>query len=136
MMCNDYNQIRSNYSLQYFKKINMNTIEFELFDLISDFKFEECDNCNKLDDELNEGLCDNCLFELDENNKELNEECPICKEDDNDCLKFKVKTSCGHIFHKECLKSCRDTRMKERNNNENECPYCRTKLTVGFFHSL
>lgn len=132
---NDYNDIRQNYSLQYHKEVKLDTSDDEdkLFDFIYNFNFDECINCEKIDNSLSEGLCDNCLLKIDENMSEYPDECSICY--DNDCLKFKVKTPCNHIFHKECLKKCRETRIKECNRNRNECPYCRTE-NLSFFNNL
>ena len=154
----NYNNIRQNYSLQYYKKIEIQIKKDDnddknydiklngLFEFIINFNFDECINCNKLCDDLcsssvlkktaqvSEDLCDNCLLKIDENHKEHNDECPICY--DNECLKFKIKTPCNHIFHKECLLNCRKTRMIEHNKNENECPYCRKGLDCSFFHNL
>jgi hypothetical protein len=148
--CNEYSQIRQNYSLQYYRKLNKNDIalnssklqnediyEFyfeDFMNFIINFKFDNCINCSKITDELNENLCDDCLLKIDENHKEYPDECPICY--DNECLKFKIKTPCNHLFHKECLKNNRETRLKTHSKNEDECPYCRKNLGYTYFHTL
>lgn len=136
----EYNHRRQNYQLQYYEKIDISEKDKkeagfpQLFEFIKDFEFKTCDNCSQLcikEDVVsletsNENLCENCLLELDENLKQHNEECPICYDDE--CLKMKIKTPCNHTFHKECLKTCRNTRLEEENSNYSQCPHCRTEI--------
>lgn len=143
----NYLYTRQGYSIQYYKRLSKKDIDISiktekqididmkgLFDFVINFKMDICENCKKLEieDDLSENLCNTCLLKIDENMSEYPDECSICY--DNDCLKFKVKTPCNHTFHKECLKKCRETRIKECNSNCNECPYCRTE-NVRFFNS-
>jgi hypothetical protein len=137
----NYNHIRQKYSLQYHKKINIyaepipkTTADDEknydinlngLFEFVINFNFELCMNCGKIDNELSEGLCDYCLLKIDENNKEYPDECPICY--DNDCLKYKVKTPCNHIFHKDCILKHLYKRIEDK-SNKYDCPYCRNDI--------
>lgn len=146
----NYNDSRQKYYLEYYKKINMDECKLDLdklknekiidikmnglFDLILNLNFDYCINCNKIDSCITEDLCDNCLLKIDENLKEYTEECPICYDDE--CLKYKTKTPCNHTFHKECLLECRSKRIKEHNNNHNQCPHCRTEIKSEFFFKL
>ena len=57
-----------------------------------------------------------------------NEDCSICGLDINE--KYKVKLSCGHIFHYECLlKTFLYLKKSNIYNHKyvNSCPYCRKK---------
>ena len=141
----DYNHRRQNYQLQYYEKIQVSTnskSQFvtsdkkELFEFIIDFEFQICTNCSKLciKEDIVEDLCENCLLKLDENLKQHNEECPICYDDES--LKFKIKTPCNHIFHKDCLNTCRRTRLQDNNDNFNQCPHCRTEIPASFMNQL
>ena len=51
-------------------------------------------------------------------------ECAICydNDDDNYC-----KLSCGHTFHKKCLKKAIEIKLKEPKRYYFECPYCNRK---------
>lgn len=63
-------------------------------------------------------LCEECtLKEITIEYFAKKHDCPICKDDETP--KITVKTSCGHIFHEDCLE-------KIVGNN---CPMCRTLLT-------
>lgn len=49
----------------------------------------------------------------------LDDECSICLSDDLNNL---VKTRCGHIFHRDCIKKWLDHKF--------ECALCRTDLSI------
>ena len=50
----------------------------------------------------------------------INNTCSICLGEYIDDRKMS-RLKCGHIYHKECI-------MKWINNNNNECPLCRTEV--------
>ena len=55
----------------------------------------------------------------------MSEECSICGLDLKD--KYCHELKCGHKFHYECLmKSFSSIPKTNKNNNYNNCPYCRS----------
>ena len=54
-------------------------------------------------------------------------ECPICL----DTIDYKEldTTSCGHNFHKTCLKTIKDT-ASEADEKHIDCPICRKKIYI------
>jgi hypothetical protein len=59
---------------------------------------------------------------IDPNEYDANDDCPICYENLG-VTKGIYKTSCGHIFHNNCLLDYCESR-----NGEIECPICRSNL--------
>ena len=53
------------------------------------------------------------------------EPCSICYEKNDMEL---TKLSCGHIFHKSCIKDCFEEFIKEENTGIFKCPYCQKKF--------
>ncbi len=59
-----------------------------------------------------------------------NDVCSICRNDDND---LKLQIQCGHIFHKNCLKSLMSIEPDQK--HASLCPNCRSPIQI-FFNSL
>ena len=59
-------------------------------------------------------------------------ECPICKEDLDDLDEISMTSTCGHVFHRDCIAQY----IATAGLDSNKCPTCRGHILVDRIYTL